>query len=187
MDLKYKMLDHPFYQAWLDGKVKVETLAKYGKSYTDLIRLIPIYWQKVIDHFNAKEKTYEKIVEEEYWHITLWQKWTKKLPEVNEYPKLNKLIEQLNNLNPSELLGAIFAFETQQPQIAKVKKECLIKYYGFDEKDLQYFDEHMQEDEHIAFGKALSLVYAHQEEFKSGIEKGSKALYESLDIFLDKN
>ncbi len=187
MEIKHKMLEHPFYQLWLDGKVSIETLAQYGKSYNDLIRLIPVYWQKVIDYFNVKEKIYDKIVEEEYWHITLWQKWINKLPEINDYPKLTQLIEELNTFTPSELLGAIFAFEAQQPQIARVKKDCLIKFYGFDEKDLQYFDEHMQEEEHIVFGKALSLVYAHEEEFKAGIEKGSKAFYNSLDVFINQN
>ncbi len=185
MELIYKLLDHPFYRDWIEGKVTVEKLAQYGKSYAELIRLIPIYWQSVIDYFKTKEKTYEKIVEEEYWHITLWDKWIKKLPDTNDYPKMDKLISTLNSLTPSELLGAIYTFETQQPQIAKVKKQCLIKFYGFKEKDLQYFDEHMEEDEHIAFGKSLSIVYANQEEFKSGIEKASKALYESLDVFLD--
>lgn len=101
-----------------------------------------------------------------------------------EFPKIEELFKHLDAMNSSELLGALHCFEIQQPEVARTKKEGLIKYYGFNEKDLIYFNEHIDEDEHIKFGKMLSEQYANKDDFIKGFNQGADILYKTLDLFV---
>lgn len=184
MELKYDLLEHPFYKAWTDGKITQDQLSQYAASYAEFIGMVPMFWKKVIDYFDIKENQYLKIVKEEIWHISLWERWTQKLPASPQFPAMDDLIEEFESMTPSQLLGALYAFESQQPKVAELKKECLKQFYGFSDEELIYFHEHVKEEEHIAFGKALSRVYADQNDYEFGIQKGSMLLYHSLDRFL---
>jgi pyrroloquinoline quinone (PQQ) biosynthesis protein C len=98
---------------------------------------------------------------------------------------MRDIIEQLDGLSPDMLLGVIHAFEIQQPEVAITKKDALIEHYGFRADDLTYFDEHINEEEHIAFGQAISKVYSNQDDFNKGFIHGSKLLYDALDRYLE--
>jgi len=185
MELKFRLLDHPFYQSWNEGTVSREQLANYAASYTDFIELIPVYWDKIIKDFGIDSLTGERIVVEEKLHIPLWKQWRDELEEVESYPKMTDLINGLEMMNTSELLGAIHAFEIQQPEVAYAKKKGLLNHYGFEEKRLMYFDEHMKEEEHIKFGEKIAEEHANIDDFKAGFNKGSEFIYKSLDLFME--
>jgi pyrroloquinoline quinone (PQQ) biosynthesis protein C len=87
-------------------------------------------------------------------------------------------------MTPSELLGALHSFEIQQPEVAESKKDGLLKHYGFSEKDLKYFDEHMNEQDHISYGKYLKEEFADEEEFNKGFERGSELFFKNLNLFM---
>lgn len=185
MNLKHKLLDHPFYQAWERGEITTEQLSKYAASYNEFITMIPEFWSAVISTFDSKSDEGKKIINEETSHINLWKKWSEKLPLSIQYPQMNDEISGFANMNPSELLGAIHAFEIQQPDVARTKKDALMKHFGFDSSELIYFDEHMNEAEHIRYGDMLARNFADYSEFEKGFEKGSDIIYKSLDKFLN--
>lgn len=185
MNLKYKLLEHPFYQNWESGKITLDQLANYSKSYNEFISRIPDFWKRIIDSLNPGSKEGNKIIEEEKNHITLWQKWSEQLPSTDSNPSMNNVITAFENLNPSELLGAIHSFEIQQPEVAKTKKSGLIKHYGFSENDTIYFDEHMNEAEHIKYGEYLYKNFAGKKDFENGFSKGSELIFHSLDKFMN--
>jgi len=185
MNLKHKLLDHPFYRAWEKGEITKEQLSAYAASYNEFIKMVPEFWSVVISTFDSKSEEGKKIIGEETAHINLWKKWSDKLPSSENFPSMNNEISSFNNFNPSELLGAIHAFEIQQPDVAKTKKEGLIKHYGFNESELIYFDEHMNEAEHIKYGDSLAKTKADYSDFEKGFEKGSKIIYRSLDKFIN--
>lgn len=185
MTLKHKLLDHPFYQAWERGEITKEQLSSYAASYNEFIKMIPEFWSAVISTFDSKSEEGKKIIGEETAHINLWKKWSDKLSASPEYPSMNNEVSAFANMNPSELLGAIHAFEIQQPDVARTKKEGLINHYGFDSTDLIYFDEHMNEAEHIRYGDMLAKKFADYSEFEKGFEKGSEIIYRSLDKFIN--
>ena len=184
MELKYKLLDHPFYQSWNTGAISHEQLSKYAAAYLDFIKQMPLWWSRINGEFGIDNKQSKDIIAEESSHIPLWQEWSSFLPAIESYPELTDSINEFNNMTASELLGAVHAFEIQQPEVAKLKKEVLIKYYGFNADTLSYFDEHMNEQEHIDFGKFISENHADHTEFKKGFEKGSEIIYHSLDKFI---
>ena len=184
MELRYKLLDHPFYRAWTCGEITIGQLTKYHKSYSGLISEIPDYWQTAVTGLNVSSPLASRIIREEIEHIELWEQWGSILPEPDGYPSLIDVNISLNRLTPSELLGALHAFEIQQPEVSRTKKNGLIKHYGFFNDNLKYFDEHMNEQEHIEFGIFLSENFADMTEFENGINKGSEIFYKALDNFL---
>ena len=185
MELKYKLLDHPFYQSWMKGEITADQLAKYHSSYNEFIELMPVYWDKIIKSFNEESNFAKKVVEEEVEHIALWQDWKGRLPITESYPGMQDVIQELNNMNSSELLGAIQAFEMQQPEVAETKKEGLMCHYGFNASELKYFDEHINEEPHIAFGRQLAKRNANMEDFQRGFDRGAELYYNALNKYLN--
>jgi pyrroloquinoline-quinone synthase len=185
MELKYRLLDHPFYKSWSDGKITKTQLSKYSSSYLELIEKIPLYWKKVIDEFVPDSTEGMTVITEEISHIPMWQGWSSKLDNSENFPKMDDLFLQFGSMNASELLGALHSFEIQQPEVAQTKKQGLLNFYGFTEKDLIYFDEHIAEDNHIQFGKNLAEMYANKEDFSNGFHLGSELFYKALDKFVE--
>lgn len=184
MNLTHKLLDHPFYQAWNEGAITQEQLAKYAASYGEFITEMPHLWQNVLDQLGATDEGGQAIVKEEQEHTDLWRSCFTRLLPVDNHPGMGDVIAKIHALSPSAQLGVIHAFEVQQPEVAKTKKEGLLKHYGFTEAECKYFDEHMNEAEHIAYGQQLADEKAVQEEFQHGFAYGSKLIYDSLDRFL---
>jgi pyrroloquinoline-quinone synthase len=185
MTLRKKLLDHPFYQAWTEGKITNEQLSVYADAYLGLIEKIPYFWEKSIKGLGVKNPVTDEVITDELSHIPMWKKWSEKLQMNGAKQNLDDLVSELDGMNASELFGAIHSFEVQQPEVAKTKKDGLIKFYGFDSSDLKYFDEHMNEEKHIKFGADIAKQYANQESFKEGFERGSELFYYGLDRFLN--
>lgn len=183
MKLEKKLLDHPFYQSWTKGEITESQLADYSFSYLELIKEIPEFWSKAVSGLNAVSSQSRKVVEEETVHISLWKDFISKQSCVC-VKSMKDVIGELSEMSPSELLGAIHAFEVQQPEVAKTKKEGLLKFYGFNESDTKYFDEHMNEAEHIGYGNMLSEKFADKALFEKGFIRGSEIFYHALDRFL---
>ncbi len=180
MELKHKLLEHPFYQSWSCGHISRDQLARYAGSYAEFIGEMPAYWGKIADGLGADART---VVAEETAHIALWEKWSARLPAAHDAPRMSELLDGLAGMTPSALLGAVHAFEIQQPGVAHTKKDGLIKHYGFSAEDTVYFDEHLNEQAHIEFGEKLARTKANAAEFKAGFEKGAELVYRSLDLF----
>lgn len=184
MDVQPRVLDHPFYQAWERGELSGGQLAVYHRSYADFIQRIPSYWQRVVDAFLPDLRSTPAVVQDEREHILLWHAWGRTLASPVDYPRMNTLLDTLDVMTPSQLLGALQAFEIQQPEVAVTKKTTLLRYYGFREGNLSYFDAHQREEAHIAFGRRIAERYADPKEFKEGFDTGAKLVYSSLDAFL---
>jgi pyrroloquinoline-quinone synthase len=184
MRLKNRLLDHPFYKLWSKGKLSKEQLSKFSYSYYELVKLIPVIWEQSVKGLKAESKDSDKVIKEESLHIIMWNQFKSQL-DCETFPGMKDIEKELTKMNPSELLGAIHAFEIQQPDISKIKKESLLYFYGIKSKFTRYFDEHMNEAEHIEFGKSLAGKYADKKDFESGFEKGSEIFYHALDRFLN--
>jgi pyrroloquinoline-quinone synthase len=182
--LHTRLLDHPFYQAWTRGEVREATLAEYHHAYAEFIRRIPSYWQDVVLAFGVTSPLTAEIIREETEHIHLWNLWGAALPNPRGRASLQEAIEGFNAFNPSALLGALQAFEVQQPEVARTKKEGLLRHYRLHEADLRYFDEHLAEEKHIAFGSRLAATHAHPADFEEGFHLGAGLVYRSLDQFV---
>ncbi len=185
MKLKHKLLEHPFYQMWTKGEITIEQLTSYAKSYQQIIDKIPSYWKNSVAGLGAENSLTEEIIADEIRHSELWKIFSEKLNQKTDSISMSDIDAALSSMNPSELLGAIYAFEIQQPEVALTKKEGLLKHYGFSEKDTVYFDEHFDESKHFIEGKKIADKFAVKEDFLRGFDKGAEIFYKALDRFLN--
>ena len=185
MELKKKLIEHPFYQMWMKGELTFEQLADYHKSYAEFIEMIPILWAKVVTDFKLETSMSDEIVKDETEHVLLWKKWEHKLPDISDYHSMKSIIDEIGKMSTSELLGAIHAFEVQQPEIATTKKNGLKEHYGYNDEELLYFDEHINEEDHIRFGKEIAEKYANKSAFQNGFERASELYYSGMDMFMN--
>jgi pyrroloquinoline-quinone synthase len=187
MKLKYRLLEHPFYQAWNKGEISMEQLTKYAHSYLEFITQIPLMWSRIDKGLSINSDKIHTIIKEEENHIALWETWYSDMPSIVDYPSMQPLIDSFNRMTASELLGALHSFEIQQPEIAIQKKNVLKSFYNIEDEKLHYFDEHLMEEEHINYGKFIYENYANKKEFIIGAFDGSMSLYKNLDLFLAKS
>jgi pyrroloquinoline-quinone synthase len=178
-----RLLDHPFYQAWTRGEVTTATLASYHRAYAAFIERIPSWWRTALEGAGDTSAQGRTIVREEESHIPLWDAWGRLLPDAAIGPDLQSIISEFDALSPAALLGALQAFEIQQPEVARSKKEGLVQHYGFAAHTLHYFDEHEKEEKHIRFGARLA-ARVDEQEFADGFRRGAELVYRSLDQFV---
>ncbi len=181
-----RLLDHPFYQAWNQGKVTEEQLANYAGAYQSVMDRIPQLWMRIVDGLSVDDPQAEEIIAEEQAHAELWTAWREALPAPTEQEGLADLHAALDDMSPAELAGALHAWEVQQPGVAETKKQGLLEHYNGADQDLTFFDEHIEEeDEHIAFGEHIREQHADTAAFDRGFQHGAQVMYHSLDAFVN--
>ncbi len=176
---KSDLLKSKFYQAWSAGTLPVSALRTYAEEYGAFISLLPLGWESQGDLETA---------EEEQEHIELWQDFAAALEtSIGEckVPGVSHLMETAQSLfgDPITALGALYAFEVQQPATASSKLEGLRAHYSLDKKVEPYFIEHSK-NHHEAeklIRRISALSAENQERALSACEAMSKALLAGLD------
>lgn len=175
---EYNLLDHPFYQAWSAGELPVEALKCYAREYGAFISMMPKGWETLND---------AETVEEETEHIDMWADFADGLnTQVSEaqIPQMKKLLETAENLfsEKETALGALYAFEAQQPETAKSKLAGLKEFYQLPEKVEPYFEMHSH-NEHEAeklLARISDLPSDSHETVVQACEQMSRALWDAL-------
>lgn len=175
---KHNLLNHPFYQAWSAGELPVDALKCYAREYGAFISTLPSGWETLND---------AETVEEETEHIEMWEDFADGLDtEISDaqIPQVKTLLDTADKLfsNRETALGALYAFEAQQPETAKSKLAGLKAFYQLPEKVEPYFETHSH-NEHEA-EKILERISAlssdAQEAAVQACEQMSTALWDAL-------
>jgi len=135
---KWDLLKHPFYQAWSEGTLPVEALKVYAAEYGAFINILEEGWNTLDDTETAQE---------EKEHAELWEQFAVALETKINQPKITQTAELINTANklftsPATTLGAMYAFEAQQPETAKSKLEGLKAHYSLPVIVEPYFEVH---------------------------------------------
>src|SRR5436309_2556789 len=153
------MLKHPFYQAWTEGRLMLETLRAYARQYFHHVEAFPQALSAVHSSCpdrDGRRMLAENLAEEEgieagkQDHATLWLMFACGLGEDEEgvraqalNPETQTLIDTFRKLSRRSYasgLGALYAYESQFPTVARAKIEGLIDRYGIsDEETLRFF------------------------------------------------
>ena len=179
----YNLLNHPFYQAWSAGELPVDALKCYAREYGAFISTLPKGWETLNDTETAEEETE---------HIDMWADFADGLnTEVSEtqVPQVNTLLETAEKLfsDGETALGALYAFEAQQPETAKSKLAGLKAFYQLPEKVEPYFVTHSH-NEHEAeklLARIGELSPDSQENVVHACEMMSSALWDALTGIYD--
>lgn len=135
---KWNLLEHPFYQAWSAGTLPVEALQVYAREYGNFILTLPRAWETLGDSETAGE---------EREHAELWTDFT---ASVGGFTAGASLPQTVGLLRASEALfdarasalGALYAFEAQQPATAQSKLDGLKTHYKLPQDVEPYFEVH---------------------------------------------
>ncbi|MCY3553218.1 MAG: iron-containing redox enzyme family protein [Candidatus Poribacteria bacterium] len=174
----YNLLNHPFYQAWSAGELPVEALRSYAREYGAFISMMPAGWETLND---------AEIAEEETEHIDLWADFAAGLDTTvteAQIPQVKALMETADELfsEPTTALGALYAFEVQQPATAQSKLTGLKAFYQLPKSVEPYFETHSH-NEHEA-EKLLAYIGALPSDSHGTVvqacEKMSAALWDAL-------
>ena len=174
----FRLLDHPFYRAWECGELPIEKLSRYAEEYGAFIQNMPLGWETLNDSETALE-------EEE--HTQLWQSFAQGLGtriRPAQIPETQALIALAKELfaAPASALGALYAFESQQPETASTKLKGLLEFYQLPQSVEPYFEEHSRN--HHESEKILNALEAldarDQRQAVSACKQMSKALWDAL-------
>lgn len=197
------MLSHPFYQAWTDGRLPLDTLRSYARQYFHHVEAFPRAVSSVHSACadrDGRRMLADNLAEEEgigagkQDHATLWLMFARGLGESEEGVRgqaLNRETEaligtfrKLSRQSYAAGLGALYAYESQFPAVAKAKIEGLVERYGIaDEETLRFFRVHECADvEHSTVCRALldRLSGDEQEEAVAAGEELAGALWNFL-------
>src|ERR1044071_9491964 len=136
-----RLLDHPFYQRWTAGTLTLDELREYARQYYHYAVAFPTFLSAMHSHVPdvaTRQLLLENLIEEERGpenHPELWLRFCEMLG-------LERA--DVENGAPHEALAALYAYESQIPEVAKVKIEGLAKWYGIGTP--AFFAVHMDAD-----------------------------------------
>jgi pyrroloquinoline-quinone synthase len=170
------MLKHPFYQAWTEGRLPLDTLGDYARQYFHHVEAFPravSAVHSICPDRDGRRMLAENLAEEEgieagkQDHASLWLRFACGLGETEEAVRGEELngetqalidtFRRLSRKSYAAGLGALYAYESQFPGVASAKIEGLIDRYAISDEDtLRFFRVHELTDvEHSAVCRTL--------------------------------
>jgi len=160
---RWNVLEHPFYQRWSRGELSADDLALYAGQYRHAVVALAAAADGA-----ARAETSDDGAElaahagEEAAHVALWDAFVEAAGADGAAAAEPETAECADVWagEGRDLLGhlvALYAIESAQPAISRVKADGLRAHYGFASgPGTAYFDLHAVRDvEHAADGRAL--------------------------------
>jgi pyrroloquinoline-quinone synthase len=170
------MLSHPFYQAWTEGRLPLDTLRAYARQYFHHVEAFPRAVSAVhsaCPDRDGRRMLAENLAEEEGLetgkqdHAGLWLMFAAGIGETEDAVRAQELnaetralidtFRRLSRRSYPSGLGALYAYESQFPAVAIAKIGGLIDRYGISsEETLRFFRVHESADvEHSSVCRSL--------------------------------
>src|ERR1043166_2179528 len=118
---QFELNGHPFYQEWKMGTLPAWMLAIYADQYSHFVGTIADGWETLGEDFYA---------DEEREHEGLWSNFKTAVGARDSgiSPSTDILVNASSNLfkTKPEAIGALYAFEAQQPYTSRAKLDGLV-------------------------------------------------------------
>ena len=163
---RWNVLRHPFYRRWSAGELSREELARYSGQYRHAVEAIAALSEAAAATAPEDEGLLAH-AEEERSHVALWDGFVRAVggeTDASPTPETDGCVREWTA--PGErtaLLARLYAIESGQPEISRIKREGLVARYGVADGDgTAYFRIHEERDaEHAA--EARELIEAQRE------------------------
>ncbi len=157
------LLKHPFYRAWSDGTLPVESLALYAAQYYRHVAAFPGYLAALAARADeglgpiVKENLAEEL-HPSAPHPLLWRHFAEALGVSGEalesgetLPGIAALVATYEDLAANapvaEAVAALYAYEAQVPEVSVEKRRGLARHFGIDAPEaVAYFRVHEEAD-----------------------------------------
>jgi pyrroloquinoline-quinone synthase len=196
-----RLLDHPFYTAWAEGRLTLDDLRFYASQYWRQVEAFPGYLETLRDRLEPGSQA-RAIVEANLAderdddHPGLWLAFAAALGAAREdvraataEPETAACVDAFGSAMAAAslpfALGMLYGYESQTPAVAETKVAGLRTHYGV-EDGLDYFTLHGELDvEHAAeLVRALAEVAPNEPavaEAEAGARAGAEAVWGLLD------
>ena len=158
---RWNVLRHPFYVRWTAGELTAGELARYSEQYRHAVEAIAHAAAEAAEAAPDRPELREHAVEERE-HVALWDEFVAAIdgdagtdPTPETAACTGAWSEGGDDL--AVKLVTLYAIESAQPEISRVKREGLVSSYGLVEGDgTRYFEVHERRDaEHAALARKL--------------------------------
>jgi pyrroloquinoline-quinone synthase len=199
---KRSVLKHPFYLAWNEGTLPRESLRQYAAQYYSQVLAFPRYVSAVhsrCDKAEARRQLLENLIEEERGadnHPELWLRFCEGLglqreevERASPTPETKRLVAQFFELSSrswEEGLAALYAYESQVPEVAAAKIDGLSRFYEItDPRAVAFFEVHRTADVFHRQAEEALLTENTKDETAvvASASTAAAALWEFLDQF----
>jgi len=197
------ILEHPFYVAWQKGELTRDQLATYARIYYPHVQAFPHYLESAIasTHDTFIQEELEDNLQDELTdpkpHPEMWLDFATGLeveedvvvdgPAHEAAVNMVSTFERLTSNGTASAVTALYAYESQQPEVSRQKAEGLQVFYGVDDPEtLAYFEVHAEADlehragERRAIGRCLDAG-AIEEEIMDAADEALTAYWGLLD------
>jgi pyrroloquinoline-quinone synthase len=157
------ILKHPFYQAWERGELTREQLATYAGIYYPHVRAFPRYLEAAMRRATddaVRTELADNLADElgnPAPHDELWLDFAEgvgadrdAIVSAAPRPAAERIVSTFASLANESLaagLAALYAYESQQPEVSRTKAEGLRAHYGIDDDaTTAYFTVHEAAD-----------------------------------------
>jgi pyrroloquinoline-quinone synthase len=193
---RWNVLRHPFYRRWSAGELSREDLARYSGQYRHAVRAIAAASEAAADAAPERPELRRHAVEERD-HVALWDGFVEAAGGSVADPPTPETEECVRAWSQSRAVTArgddllarlvrLYAIESGQPAISRIKRQGLVGCYGFtDGPGTAYFRLHERRDaEHAAEARGLIEGLAaegDQDELAAAAEATLRANWRLLD------
>src|SRR4051794_33475884 len=152
------ILQHPFYQPWTRGELTRRELAIYAGEYRHAVVAIADASELADD---GSDERLRRHATEERAHVELWDRFADAVGARiggDPAPETSACVEAWTRGDDSlDRMVALYALEADQPTVAAVKRDGLVRFYGVEPgPGTTYFDVHAELDKtHAAEGREL--------------------------------
>lgn len=181
---RWDLLKSKFYEAWSAGTLPVSALKSYARQYGSFIATIPDGWQAHGNH---------EIAEVERGHIEMWRRFAGTLGTAIETPSnagVSRLVATAQKLfaDPARSIGALYAFEAQQPATAASKLAGLREHYEFDAAGEEYFEVHKSDEDEprLLRDRYDALADSEQQKAREACQAMCRELRSALDSLYEE-
>lgn len=189
---RWNVLDHPFSVRWSRGELSADDLALYAGQYRHAVVALARAADGAAHAARAGERAeLAAHAGEEAAHVALWDEFARAAGTEGPQPAEPETAVCADAWagEGRDLLGhlvALYAIESAQPAISRVKADGLREHYGFAAGPATaYFELHAERDvEHAADGRALiaeRLDVADEDELVAEAERVLRANWTLLD------
>jgi len=186
---RWNVLRHPFYIRWTAGELTAQELARYSGQYRHAVEAIARASERAADAAPGHPELRKHAVEESD-HIALWDAFVTATGGDAGAEPTAETAECASAWSAdgdlAALLVTLYAIESAQPEISRLKREGLVSTYGFSPGDgTRYFEVHERRDsEHAAQARQLLAQVADQadeDRLVAAAERAYRANWRLLD------
>jgi pyrroloquinoline-quinone synthase len=186
---RWDVLRHPFYRRWSNGELSAAELARYSGQYRHAVEAIATMSTAAADALPERPEL-RRHAAEEHGHLRLWDGFVEACGGDAADAPTTETRECVRAWTADDgalaTLARLYAIESGQPQISRIKRQGLAEHYGVGDGDGNaYFRLHEQLDvEHAEAGRELierHLEGADEEVLVGVAESAFRANWRLLD------